>query len=170
MLTSSPASNRRTAGAYSSIKVNGDATRAPAWPIHSWTPWPSPAISRPGNIRARVASSIAVRAALRRGVGMIPMPTVIRDVQASAAAAEAMALSLKQSSQTQNSSSPAASADWTIGFSRSGGWVGTKQTPSLVTPPIVAGPLTVPQGIEQGDDPLEPPRACQFDRLLSDTP
>ena len=78
---------------------------------------------------------MAQSAALRSGVGMMPMPTVIRDVQASAVAAEAMALSLKQSSQTQNSSRPAASADWTIERSRSGGWVGTRHTPSLVTSP-----------------------------------
>ena len=40
---------------------------------------------------------------------MMPIPTVIREVQARAAAAEATPLSLKQSSQTHNSSKPAAS-------------------------------------------------------------
>ena len=72
-----------------------------------------------------MATSIAQTATLRSGAGIRPIPTVSRDVQASAAVADAMALSLKQSSQTHNSSRPASSTVTEIDRRRSGGSVGT---------------------------------------------
>ena len=71
----------------SSSAVTGDGRRAPIWAIHSWTPWPIPATTRPGASPASVASSIAVIAGLRTTAGRIPIPTVRRSVTASAVAA-----------------------------------------------------------------------------------
>ena len=48
VVTSSPARSRRSAGTYSRMSVNGEATRAPACPIQSSTPCPNPKIARPG--------------------------------------------------------------------------------------------------------------------------
>ena len=58
-----------TVGAGSLNSVTGDSTRAPTWPIHSWTPCPTPTMCRPGKSRSTLASSIAVRATLRSGTG-----------------------------------------------------------------------------------------------------
>ena len=89
-----------------------------------------PAISRPGNIRSRLASSIAVRATFRSGTGSKPMPTRSLEVEANATAAAATPLSLKQSSHTHSSSRPPSSALLARLGSRSGGRVGTKVMPS----------------------------------------
>ncbi len=101
---------------YSSRRVMGEATRPPTCPIQSWTPCPTPGTNRPGKIRCRVATSMAVRATLRSGAGIRPIPTRRRCVEANAVAALAIPLCLKQSSQTQRSSrcSSAARARGTI--------------------------------------------------------
>ena len=54
--------------------------------------------------------SIAVNAALRTGAGMIPSPTAMRSVAASAVAVWAIPPPLKQSSHSHASAKPAASA------------------------------------------------------------
>jgi len=116
---------------YSRSSVIGDSARAPAWPIQSSTPCPTPATSRPGNSRLTVASSIAVSATLRSGTGSSPIPTVTRLVAASIAVAVAMPLSEKQSSHTHSPASPAASAAAATATIRSGGCVGGKMAASL---------------------------------------
>jgi hypothetical protein len=78
---------------YSRSSVIGDSALAPTWLIQSCTPWPIPAVSRPGNSRASVAISMAVRATLRSGTGSNPIPTVTRLVAARIAVAVAMPLS-----------------------------------------------------------------------------
>jgi hypothetical protein len=50
-------------------------------------------VTRSGNSRCSVATSIAVSATLRSGTGSSPTPTLSRPVQASTAAALAMPLS-----------------------------------------------------------------------------
>ena len=92
-----------------------------------------PAVRRPGNNRAIVAISMAVRATLRSGTGSSPMPTVTRLVAARIAVAVAMPLSEKQSSHTHSCGSPAASAAEATAPSRSGACVGGKMAASVVT-------------------------------------
>ena len=43
---------QRRSGTRSS-RVSGEAARAPTWPIQSCTPWPTPTVNRPGNIRSQ---------------------------------------------------------------------------------------------------------------------
>ena len=74
----------------SSRVVSGLGVRAPICSIHVCTPWPMPAMRRPGARFARVAISIAVMAGLRATAGRMPSPTVVRCVRASAAEASAM--------------------------------------------------------------------------------
>src|SRR5436190_23389795 len=64
---------------------------------------------------------------------MIPRPTVIRRVAASAVALVAIPPARKQSSQSQSSSSPADSAATAKSASASGGRSAVKMTPSFVT-------------------------------------
>ena len=111
---------------YSRSSVRGDSARAPTWLIQSSTPWPTPAVTRPGNSRAIVASSMAVSATLRSGTGSSPIATGRRLVVASIAVAVAMPLSLKQSSHTHSCASPAASAAAATAPIRSGGCDGGK--------------------------------------------
>ena len=106
--------------------VMGESTAAPTWRIQSWTPWPSATVSRPGNSRASVASSMAASAGLRNGTGSSPIPTATRSDHASAAAAVVSPPSRKQSSHSHSSSTPDASAASTAARSCSGGdWGGT---------------------------------------------
>jgi hypothetical protein len=131
-LTSSPRSSARSARRYSRSSVTGDSTRAPTWPIQSCTPCPTPTTRRPGNMRSRVATSIAVSATLRSGIGSSPTPTRNVSVQASAAAAAATPLSRKQSSHSHSSSSPASSATRATARRRSGGSWGRNTAPRIV--------------------------------------
>ena len=87
IVTSSPASSRRTATIVSSSVVTGEGVRAPICSIHDCTPWPMPGRNRPGASSHRVAISIAVIAGLRATAGRMPIPTVSRSVVASAVAA-----------------------------------------------------------------------------------
>ena len=86
-----------------------DAGAAPTWCIHEATPCPMPACTRPGKAPASVASSIAVKAALRTTAGRIPMPTITDVVAASASVAVVSPPVKKQSSTTHTSSKPASS-------------------------------------------------------------
>ena len=65
--------------------------------------------------------------------GMIPRPTVIRVVAASAVALAATPPARKQSSQSHNSSMPEDSAATANAASASGGRSAVKMTPSFVT-------------------------------------
>ncbi len=132
VVTRSPASSARSVVAYSRMSVRGDAARAPTCPIQDCTPCPIPGISRPGNMPSTVATSIAVSATFRSGVGITPIPTRTRSVAARIALAAEMPPVWKQSSQSQISSIPAASIARASGMTRDGGVEGRMMHASVV--------------------------------------
>ena len=74
----------------SSSARTGLAGSAPICAIQEGTPWPKPAMNRPGCSRASVAISIADATGLRKTAGMMPRPTAMRPVAASAVALAAI--------------------------------------------------------------------------------
>ena len=90
-----------------------------------------PGNNRPGNSLAKVAISIAVRATLRRGTGISPIPTRNLVVAARTVAAQAIPDSAKQSSHSQSSGMPANSAARATSRRCSGGWSGGKISPTV---------------------------------------
>jgi hypothetical protein len=132
VVSRSPFSRPRSACRYSVSSVSGEPARAPTWPIQSCTPWPTPTVTRPGNMRSSAAASIAVSATFRNGTGSTPIPTASRSVQASSADASVIAPPQKQSSQSQSSASPASSAARATSRSRSGGTWGSTVAASIV--------------------------------------
>ena len=83
-------------------------------------------------MRASAAISIATNAGLRTGAGMIPSPTLTRDVAARAVAVVAMPPAKKQSSHSQSSSKPASSTARASPGSASGGCSGRTTKPRAV--------------------------------------
>ena len=124
-------------------------------PIQSCTPWPTPTVSRPGNMCSTAAASIAVSVTFRSGAGITPIASRSRLVQASIAAAMVSEPPQKQSSQGHSSARPASSAARATSGSRSGGTCGRHVAPSTVIPSSCrarAGPGPGPHRPRRGRD------------------